>query len=127
MHLIWPLSPLSDSSCTDDGVTEVMCSEDVKFLTDDKVGEKGFASADRVVSTTESDGTGVVSIPVSPVSGIGSCDCLDDVLVGSAGYNSSVSGSSDRDCLDDVDSGDPGLRDDSDEQHDDESGSSIFS
>ena len=61
------------------------------------------------------------------MSGIGSCDCLDDVLVGSAGYNSSVSGSSDRDCLDDVDSGDPGLRDNSDEQHDDESGSSTFS
>ena len=62
------------------------------------------------------------------MSGIGNCDCLDDVLVGLAGYNSSVSGSSDRDCLDDVDSGDPGLRDDdSDEQHDDESGSSTSS
>ena len=61
------------------------------------------------------------------MSGIGSCDCLDDVLVGLAGYNSSVSGSSDRDCLDDVDSGDPGLIDDSDEQHDDESGSSTSS
>ena len=49
------------------------------------------------------------------------------MLFGSAGYNSSVLGSSDRDCLDDVDSGDPGLRDDADKQHDDESGSSTFS
>ena len=63
MHLTLPLSPLSDSSCTDDGVTDVMGGEEVKFFTDDKVGEKGFASADRVVSSTESNRTGVVSIP----------------------------------------------------------------
>ena len=93
MHLIWPLSPLSDSSCPDDGVTDVIRGEEVKFFTDDKVGEKGFASADRVVSSIENDRTGVVSIPegareeeaedagldlqVFPVSGICNCDCLD--------------------------------------------------
>ena len=36
----------------------------MKFSTDDRLGEKGFASFDRVIHSTESEGTGgVVSIP----------------------------------------------------------------